>query len=290
MFAAQTCLYILLIFGSPAAYLIGLLALTRGAGAVGILLIAAAAPLAGVLYATAAGLLSLRHQEWVKPGIFPTSLEHEVYRHRRLYGLCWTLVYYSRPLYTALLAVPLLRKMILRLFGLRGPLAFSCYPDTWLRDLPLLTIGEGAYLSNRVTLGTNMILRVGQIVVNGISIGARTLIGHRSILGPGVRIGCDSELGVDTLVSLGVVIGDRCRIGAACAIGSGVVIEDDVLIDHCVVIEKGARVGRGARLGTRTFVPSGSIVPAGTDLPAGEQFTASLVMKEQARLQEGVPA
>jgi hypothetical protein len=45
-----------------------------------------------------------------------------------------------------------------RLLGHRGSLDFKVDPDTWIRDLPLRDLGPGAYVSNRATLGTNMVL------------------------------------------------------------------------------------------------------------------------------------
>jgi hypothetical protein len=48
-----------------------------------------------------------------------------------------------------------------RLFGYRGSMKFTVYPDTWIRDLPLLMFGEGAYVSNRATLRTNIVLSNG---------------------------------------------------------------------------------------------------------------------------------
>ena len=33
---------------------------------------------------------------------------------------------------------------VFRIFGYRGSMDFTIYPDTWIRDLPLLDFGEGA--------------------------------------------------------------------------------------------------------------------------------------------------
>jgi hypothetical protein len=69
-----------------------------------------------------------------------------------MYGLCWTSLYYCKPVYHFCLCVPWLKALVFRLFGYRGDLNFTVYPDTWIRDLPLLDFGKGAYISNRATL------------------------------------------------------------------------------------------------------------------------------------------
>ena len=84
------------------------------------------------------------------PGSFPRDLRAPLYRGRRLYGLCWTAVYYFTPVYWLFLTVPLLRRALFRLFGYRGQMDFTVYPDTWIRDLPLLEFGRGAYVGSFV--------------------------------------------------------------------------------------------------------------------------------------------
>src|SRR5690606_32657555 len=98
------------------------------------------------------GLLSCPFQSAIIPGRFPRDLGESIYARRRLYGLCWTLVYYCKPVYAGWLAVPALKRLLFRLFGYRGPTDFTVYPDTWIRDLPLLHFGSGVYVANRATL------------------------------------------------------------------------------------------------------------------------------------------
>src|SRR5690349_8382785 len=62
-----------------------------------------------VSYVLIAGLLSMVGQRAIVPGKFPRDLKHQVYGPRRLYGLCWTAVYYFAPLYWLCLTVPLLK-------------------------------------------------------------------------------------------------------------------------------------------------------------------------------------
>ena len=108
------------------------LASTAGGRIAGLALAAVLYPLA---YLLTCGLLSRPFWSAIKPGRFPRSLSHPVYFGRRLYGLCWTAVYYS-PFYWLYLSVPTLKWLTFRLFGYRGQMDFTLYPDTWIRDLP----------------------------------------------------------------------------------------------------------------------------------------------------------
>ena len=62
--------------------------------------------------------------------------------------------------------------LALRLFGYKGSLDVTIYPDAWLRDLPLLDLSPGAYVANRATMGTNMVRPDGTILVDRITVGA----------------------------------------------------------------------------------------------------------------------
>jgi hypothetical protein len=78
--------------------------------------------------------------------------------------------------------------MVFRLFGYRGSMNFTIYPDTWIRDLPLLKFEDGVYVSNRATLGTNMVLSNGFLLVGEITLRAKALVGHLAMLAPGVTL------------------------------------------------------------------------------------------------------
>src|SRR5258708_7673912 len=69
------------------------------------------------------GVSTLFHRAITK-GKFPRDLKHPVYGPRRLYGLCWTSLYYNSPVYYLALTIPVLRKVAFRLFGYKGDLDF----------------------------------------------------------------------------------------------------------------------------------------------------------------------
>jgi len=222
------------------------------------------APIFCATYAINAGLLSGLTLRAVVAGRFPRDLDHEIYGPRRLYALCWTAIYYCAPVYHAVLALPWLKRLTFRLFGYSGSLDFQTYPDTWLRDLPLLSIGKGAYLSNKATISPNMCLRNGKIIVMPIAIGDGTLIGHMTMIAPGVTIGRDSEVGV------GVAIGIRVRIGSS------------TLVDHVSTIDHDATIGDRCTIGIRAHVGRKAVVMDGIKIPPAAVVPARCVVASQA--------
>ena len=201
-----------------------------------------------------AGLLSRPHQKGIVAGKFPRDMNHPVYGHRKLYGVCWTAVYYFKPVYFIFLSVPALQTFLFRLFGYKGNTDFTVYPDTWIRDLPLLDIGKGAYLSNRATLGTNIVMKDGSILVGSIHIGEGALVGHLSVSGLGSKFGRDVQIGVGTMMGMKVRLDDEVDI-AACA-----------RIDHGTSVGTGARLRSGAYIGSCSRIGSNAIIQGGAVL------------------------
>lgn len=219
--------------------------------------------LAPILYAAfmafAAGLLSMPHRRFIKPGRLRRRLEDRVYFHRRLYGLCWTTLYYAKPVYYICLSIPVLKRITFRLFGYRGSMNFTIYPDTWIRDLPLLNFSDGVYLSNRATLGTNLVLG-NNILVDRINLGKDVVIGHLAMLAPGVHVGNSSEIGV------GSVIGIKVRVGAGCIIGGGSALESGAEIGDEVQIGGRSFIAARAKVGSRVSVPRAAYVAPDQDV------------------------
>lgn len=210
--------------------------------------------LAPIAYVLVAGVLALPHRRHVVQGRMPVDTRIPPYFHRRLYGLCWTAVYYSGPIYYAVLTVPLLRRAVFRLFGYRGSMDFTIYPDTWIRDLPLLDFGKGSYLSNKATIGTNMIfIRNNQkiIEVGSIVVGEHAMVGHLTMIGPSTRIG------------------DQVQIGVGCGIGRRVEIEEGAVVGDKVICDHGVKIGPSAIVGTSSYLGMGVRIPEGFEVPVG---------------------
>lgn len=242
--------YLVLIYGAPALCLIG----SRNLGWPLAALLVVLAPLT---FVGMAALLSMPHRRFVVEGRMPLDTGIPSYFHRRLHGLCWTSVYYSGPVYFAILSVPFLKRATFRAFGYRGSMNFTIYPDTWIRDLPLLDFGDGTYLSNKATIGSNMIfIRNGQkiIEVGRITTGKNAMVGHLAMIGPSTTIGNDVQIGVNTGIGRRVTIGDRAVIG------------DTVVLDH------GSKVDPDGCVPTRSYVGMGRTMAEDDEVSPGTNF------------------
>jgi acyl-[acyl carrier protein]--UDP-N-acetylglucosamine O-acyltransferase len=215
------------------------------------------------LYPIICGVACLPWRSAIKPGKFPRDLSDPDYRSRRLYGFCWTSVYYAPLVYHTVLAVPTLKWAVFRLFGYRGTLDFTTYPDTWIRDLPLLDLKKGAYLSNKSTLGTNMPLMNGMVLVDHISIGENSTVGHLAMVGAGSSIGKNSETGTGSALGINVRIGDNMQNQTG-----------QIVCDHFSRIGNDASIGCCSYLGKRARIGDGVHVPEATDVPARTRLTA----------------
>jgi carbonic anhydrase/acetyltransferase-like protein (isoleucine patch superfamily) len=244
-----------MIYGLPAAALTSLYRfMDRTWWKVGAITIAPVAY--AIVLVTIAGLFSLPHQKYIITGTFRRDLNEPLYFHRRMYGLCWTSVYYFKVVYYICLTIPGLKALTFRLFGYRGGLNFTIYPDTWVRDLPLLRFEEGAYLANRATLGSNIIMTNGTIRVGSISVGKNSCIGHRALVGPGTCIGGDVEVGLGTAVGINAVIADRTRIGPSSAISHGAVIGEECYLGELSYIGACSRLANNIKLAANTEIPA----------------------------------
>jgi carbonic anhydrase/acetyltransferase-like protein (isoleucine patch superfamily) len=280
-------LYLLLVAGLPSA-----------AGAMAILAFpsfrvrVAAASLAPsvfvLMYVLTCGVLSRFSRSAIKPGRMIRDLGHSAYGSRRLYGLCWTAVYYFTPLYHFVLALPALKTLTFRLFGYRGAVDFTIYPDTWIRDLPLLDIGSGAYVGNRATLGTNICLQSGDILVGRIKIGARAMIGHESIVGLGADIGSDAEVGVRSTLGMHVSIGSGTVIGALVGVNHGARIGADCEIESMSYIGRKAVIHDGIRIHYASVIPDRGVIRSQDDAdrcaPSQRVWRSTGTRRESSRL------
>lgn len=206
------------------------------------------------------GLLSRIGLPGLVAGKFERNLTNTTYFLRRLHATPWTFIFYFKPVYFLILSLPFLKWMTFRLFGYQGKVNFTVYPDTWLRDLPLLDIGSGAYLSNKASIATNICLMDGQILVEGITIGEKSCVGHGTLIGPGTRMGKGVELGANITSGIRVIYGNNIKVFEICGIHHGSRIEDNVTIEAGVIIGLRSRIGSGIR------IREGSHIHAGTRL------------------------
>lgn len=246
-------IYLSIIFGGSLSIAIGPAAFAAGWIKLVMLLVA---PISfSFVFVITAGLLSRLTRFALIEGTFPRDLGHIIYGPRRLYALCWTSIYYFTPLYHAVLAIPLLKRITFRLFGYRGALDVTVYPDTWIRDLTMLHIEPGVYLSNRATIGTNMCLQSGDVLVRPVRIGRGAIVGHLAMIGPGASLGAGVEIGVGAGIGLFSEIGRDARIGPCTTVHHYARIGDRVEVGaHCYI-------GLRARIANDIRIPSGVRIP-----------------------------
>jgi carbonic anhydrase/acetyltransferase-like protein (isoleucine patch superfamily) len=214
-------------------------------------------PVFAFAYVTAAGVLSRFTLPAMVRGKFPRDLKHPVYGPRRLHALCWTSVYYCTPVYFAVLTFPALKAWVFTLFGYKHSTNFTVYPDTWLRDLPVLKIEEGAYLSNRATVGTNIRMSDGTVLVDTFVAKEKALIGYMAVCAPGSSFGVNSEIGARSTIGIRV----KCEEYST--------LSPSVIVNHGAIIEKSAEIGNATFIGSKAIVRAGVRIPAGTSIPAG---------------------
>jgi len=218
-----------------------------------------------LVFVLVAGLLSWPYQHLVVEGRFPRDLGTRLYAGRRLYGLCWTAVYYCKPVYFICLTISPLKTLMFRLFGYRGSMDFTVYPDTWIRDLPLLDFGPGTYVANRATLGTNLVMQNGDIVVGAIRTGENCMVGHL------------------TMVAAGTRLGKHVNLGSGCGVGVNVDLQDNVVVGDVSVINHFAVVGAGATIGSRSYVGHRCRIPAGASIePVARIMRENIPVKKES--------
>ena len=229
-------------------------------------------PLYAVALPTFAGLSTWPVQRHVVAGKFDRDPRTPLYRGRLIYGAAWTAVFYCKPLYHAILILPPLKAWTLRLFGYRGSLAATLYPDTWIRDLPLLHLGDGAYVANRATLGTNIVLANGRILVGPIRLGPGALIGHLTMIAPGCEIGSKADVGVGCAIGMSVRLEDGVRVGPTCTIDHGAVVGARTVVGPMTYL------GKRVRLGPDLRIPAGTVIPDRTRIETPSQLLSFLAL------------
>lgn len=157
-----------------------------------------------------------------------------------------------RMVFTRLLFLPGLKTLIfysnvLRFVALRGlgaKVAFSASmsSDVAILDPALLTVGPGAMLGARTLVSGHFIER-GELRLDEVRIGERSLLGMDVACAPGVTIGRGAVVQPRTSLSVRVTVGEGAKIG----VGS--------LLEADVVVEAGARVPAGTQLAPRSRFP-----------------------------------
>jgi UDP-3-O-[3-hydroxymyristoyl] glucosamine N-acyltransferase len=133
---------------------------------------------------------------------------------------------------------------------------FAIYPDTWIRDLPLLNFGDGAYLSNKATIGTNIALSNGSILVDSIEFKDNSHLGHLSMVAPGAIVEESVEIGVGCAIGINARIGPKTRIGPGSSVGHGAQVSAGVATGAMCCIGSGTKIASGVVLPNCASIPN----------------------------------
>jgi len=157
-----------------------------------------------------------------------------------------------------------LRFLALRAMGARVAFTVSISADVDLLDPSLLTIGPGAVIGARCGLSGHYVEN-GQLVIDGIRVGARALLAADVGVGPGCSIGPRAFIKPRSTLTLFVNVGEGAEIGPA------------ALLDPRATVGKGAFVGSGGYVGARGVVADGGRVEAMTSASSATSKAAPAV-------------
>lgn len=193
----------------------------------------------------------------IKPGTFKREENTKDYSDRLIYTREFRKFIYNPAVLNILFSDLELKTKFFRTFGYRGQMDFTIYPNCWLRDLPMLDIGEGTYLADGILLGTNQVsidqkvLKVGTIK-----------IGSRCVFDQQCKLGYNSVIGDDCIIGIQSAIGLKCRMG------NGVKVGESTTIRHGVTIGDGAILGSETQVGSFSVIEDGVILPEFSRIPS----------------------
>jgi len=197
----------------------------------------------------------------IEAGKVERKPKNEVYQKRLEYTKELRVFVYDPALMNIILSTPKLKELFFRTFGYKHNLDFTIYPNCWIRDLPLLDIGEKCYLADGILLGTNRVSIDQKILrVEEIKIGVHTIFDQRCAVGPGTTIGSECIIGFHSHISAKCIIGDNVRMGEAVDIGAMTEVGDDVFIGQGSFISDFVTIEAGAEIDYHTWVPPKSHV------------------------------
>jgi len=204
----------------------------------------------------------------IKEGLFVRNKEEQDYKDRIVYTKELRNFLYNPAVLNVIFGDQELKELFFRTFGYKGAVNFTIYPHCWLRDLPLLDIGNNVYLADNILLGTNQVtpdqklLRVGKIKIGdncifdqGCSIGGKTTIGKDGVIGFEVAIGFKSRIADN------IHIGGRATVGHCCRIGKDVKIGYMSKIGHFCIIEDGVEIDEMTEIPSYSRVTKEGVFP-----------------------------
>jgi UDP-3-O-[3-hydroxymyristoyl] glucosamine N-acyltransferase len=200
----------------------------------------------------------------IKAGKFVRDKNDPDYNDRLIYTKELRNFLYNPAVLNVVFGEQELKEKFFRAFGYAGTVNFTIYPKCWLRDLPLLDIGENVYLGDNILLGTNQVTPDQKtLVVGTIKIGDNCIFNQGCTVGGKSTIGNDCIIGFETAMGFGNTIGDNTQLG------------ERVTVGHCNKIGSNVKIGYMCKIGRFCIIEDGVEIDEMTEIPS-----YSLVTKE----------
>lgn len=200
----------------------------------------------------------------IKAGKFIRDKNNPDYNDRIIYTKRLRTFIYNPAVLDVVFGDQELKGKFFRAFGYTGKVNFTIYPKCWLRDLPLLDIGDNVYLGDNILLGSNQVSPDQKhLVVGTIKIGDNCIFNQGCTLAGKSTMGNDCIVGFETAIGFGNTIGANTKIG------------ERVTVGHCNKIGSNVTIGYMCKIGRFCIIEDGVEIEEMTDIPS-----YSLVTKE----------
>lgn len=193
----------------------------------------------------------------IKTGRFKRNTQQTSYQHRLIYTKYLRAYVYDPARLNIVFSDAALQHLFFRTFGYQGNTRFTIYPNVWLRDLPLLDIGENVYLGDGILLGTNQVSENQQFIKVG-----KISIGNNSIFDQQCSVGLDTKIGHHVQARFRAAVGLKCTLGNHVVLGECCVIGHKTQLDDGVIIGTGVKLGNFVKVEANVHIPEHAVIPS----------------------------
>lgn len=198
----------------------------------------------------------------IKAGKFVRDNNNPDYNDRLIYTKVLRTFLYNPAVLNVIFGDQAMKEKFFRAFGYRGKVNFTIYPKCWLRDLPLLDIGENVYLGDNILLGTNQVSPDQKnLLVGKIKIGDNCIFNQGCTVGGKTNIGNDCIIGFESAIGFANTIGENCKIG------------ERVTIGHCNKIGSNVNIGFMCKIGRFCIIDEGVEIEEMSEIPSYSHVT-----------------
>ncbi|EAY25154.1 LbetaH domain-containing protein [Microscilla marina] len=214
----------------------------------------------------------------IKTGRFKRDVNQVTYQYRVTYTQHLRNYMYDPARLNVIFSDASLQHLFFRTFGYQGNTRFTIYPNAWLRDLPLLDIGENVYFGDGILLGTNQISENQQFIKVG-----RIRIGKNTIFDQHCSVGLDTQIGQDVQVRF------KSSIGLKCTLGNSITVGECSIVGHRAQLGDRVRLGLNTKLGNFVRVDDDVVIGDFQIIPPFSHVTRQGVFSSQPKAHNSLP-